>query len=137
MTLYNFTDPYDLANWVTDHVMRAMSQQKDINYIDDYEIRDIDRQVNSFLFDDFLVAKDAARRIKDCIARYGVASVMDFCDITGARPDNPEEARKFKTIGWMNTDDVQKVSYDYRLNGYTIGMAPIKRLKGGQSGTEK
>lgn len=135
MTTCNFDDPYEFAEWVAQRVKRIIASEQNLRRssvisITDYDIREIDRQVNAFIFTDPMEAKSKAKELKNTVERYGSASVMDFCSITGSKPDDAREEEILKRIGWADTDDIGGVSYDYRKNGYIIRMGKIKRLKG-------
>lgn len=140
MTNCNFEDPYEFAEWVAQRVKRILASEENLKRssvvtITDYDIREIDRQVNGFIFQDPVEARMKAKELRNTIERYGSASVMDFCSITGSRPDDAREEEILKRIGWTNSDDINGVHYDFSRNGYVIHMGRIKRLKGENSGT--
>jgi len=135
MTNCNFEDPYELAEWVAQRVKRILASEENLKRssvvsITDYDIREIDRQVSNFIFNDSFEARAKARELRSAIEKYGSASVMDFCSITGCKPDDAREEEILKRIGWTDVDDIERVQYDYQKCGYFIKTGKIKRLKG-------
>lgn len=135
MTTCNFDDPYEFAEWVAQRVKRILASEKNLVKssevsISNYDIREIDRQVNSCVFTDMSEARLKARELRNVIRKYGEASVMDFCRITGSKPDSVREEEMLKRIGWTDEEDIGVVSYDFDKQSYVIRMGKIKRLKG-------